>query len=522
MPTSKALLKRNPACLVALLLACGCPVSGEVTAPSSSASAGASGGAGSTGSGFGTGSSTGSNGPNGTSGAVGASNSSTGAIGGGTTTSGAAASTGSTSTGGNNSTAGGVGSSGSTGSGTNSTGGLFSGTSGGGTTGGVATSGGTSGGSTGCSTSVALTWDGPTQDTDGNCITNLGWFLVEWGQVSGGPYPNQVNVGLPCTPGAPVACDSAGGMIAPLTCSYTLTGLTNGTWYFVALSVNTQGVQSVPSGQASGTIACPCNDCACTSGSDCPPFQMCDTLNGGICDTSCTGTGCACVTDSQCAGGYEEQAGLGQGEICVGGTCVAGCNAATDCPLDLSCDLSAHTCGCTGSNCACVIDTQCNADDEQVESVCGTNGLCVSGCKTGYNCTSSTACDQSQGFISTCENPCTSGACSCIFDSQCTDGGVGLGIACLENSGQCGSGCATGYDCATNLGCETSTNTCISNCATSGDPSECACISDSQCNAGLTGQGVICNNALCFPGCHSNADCDGGNCDLTSTPGTCQ
>ncbi len=360
---------------------------------------------------------------------------------------------------------------------------------------------------------------------DGSCLTNLGWFLVEWGQVSGGPYPNVVNVGLPCTPGTPTSCGS-GGTVDQLDCAYKLTGFTNGTWFIVTIAVDTQGGQSVPSNEASVTINCPCNGCACTSGSDCPPFQMCDPSTS-MCDTNCTGTGCACVTDSQCAGGFTEQSGLGQGQICVNGFCAAGCNAATDCPLDLACDLTngaPGTCtgGCTGPDCACVIDTQCNADDEGVESVCGPSGLCVPGCKTGYNCTNSTACDQSQGFIATCSNPCTSGACSCIFNSQCTDGGVGLGLACLVNGGQCGPGCATGNDCATNQGCETSTNSCVATCATSGIPSGCACISDSQCSAGLTGQGVICNNGFCFAGCNSNADCDGGNCNLTQTPGTCQ
>ncbi len=346
---------------------------------------------------------------------------------------------------------------------------------------------------------------------------------MQWGTVSGGPYPNVVNVGLPCTPGTQVACGD-GGTVDQLDCAYTLTGITNGPWYFTATAYNIDGATSGPSNQASGTVACPCNGCSCGSGADCPPFQMCDPSTG-MCDTNCAGSGCACVSDSQCAGGYTEQAGLGQGQICVSGFCVAGCNAATDCPLDLACDLSSGapgSCvgGCTGSACACVIDTQCNADDEGQQSVCGENGFCTTGCKTGFDCPHDLACDQSLGFIASCKNPCTSGLCSCLFDSQCTDGGGGLGITCLESSGLCGPGCATGADCGDDQACNTSTNACSSSCAA--DPTQCACSTNSQCNGGQTGQGVVCNNALCVTGCDTNSDCASGTCNTSTTPGSCQ
>lgn len=345
---------------------------------------------------------------------------------------------------------------------------------------------------------------------------------MDWGTVSGGPYPNEINVGMPCTPGVQVPCGD-GGTVAQLDCNYALTGLTNGTWYIVTRAVNTQGAQSGPSNEASATFNCPCNGCACSSGSDCPPFQMCDPSTGQ-CDTNCLGSGCACVTDSQCAGGYMEQSGLGQGQICVNGFCAPGCNAATDCPLPLACDTSSGTpgtClgGCTGSTCACAIDWQCAQGAEQRESVCS-NGVCTTGCRTGFDCTSTTACDQSLGFVSSCSSSCTGSQCSCIFDSQCTNGAVGLGIACLKSSGLCGPGCATGNDCGTNQACQTSTNTCSSTCAA--NPWQCACTTDAQCNAGLTGQGVICYNNLCFAGCASNSDCASGSCDLTQTSGTCQ
>jgi hypothetical protein len=268
--------------------------------------------------------------------------------------------------------------------------------------------------------------------------------------VDGGPYPDVVNVGLPCTLGAQTPCGD-GGTVAITDCAYAVTGLSDGVWCFTVVDANTQGIVSPPSNQACVTIACGNDGAACASGADCPLFQMCDLDGGAVCDVNCTGPACACAADSQCAGGYEEQAGLGQGEICANGSCVPGCNAATDCPLDQGCDVTngiPGTCGCgAGATCACAIDSQCNQTAEGRGTVCGTDGFCVEGCKTGYDCPSDLACDSSQGFISVCENPCTSGDCSCIFSSQCTDGGEGTGVACLAGSGLCGVGCNSSEDC---------------------------------------------------------------------------
>ncbi|HUB09531.1 MAG TPA: hypothetical protein VMB50_21180, partial [Myxococcales bacterium] len=388
-------------------------------------------------------------------------------------------------------------------------------------TGGGSTSGGT--GAPRCDR-VKLSWNGPTSDTDGACLTNLGWFNVEWGQVDGGPYPDLVNVGLPCVPGTPTPCGD-GGSVSQLDCTYEVTGLTDGVWFFTVTAANTQGDVSAPAGQVALTIACGNDGAACASGADCPLFQMCDLDGGGMCDTYCTGGACACVADSQCAGGYTEQAGLGQGEICVNGSCVQGCNAATDCPVDLCCDLThgaPGVCGNpTGSNtCACAIDSQCNQAAEGRATTCATSGFCTQGCKTGYDCPSTEACDSSQGFISVCESGCASGDCSCIFDSQCTDGGVG--VACLPSTGLCGPGCDTGGDCPADQSCNSGTDQCSSTCATSGDPVGCECNTDTQCNGGQTGLQVICNGFDCETGCDQNSDCPSGQtCNTSQTPGVC-
>jgi hypothetical protein len=287
--------------------------------------------------------------------------------------------------------------------------------------------------------------------------------------------------------------------------------------------VTAQGARSAPSGEVAVTIACACNGCSCATADDCPPFQACDT-DAGICDDYCQGAGCECNADSQCASEYSiSYGGLGQGEICVSGVCAPGCNAATDCAVDSACDLTNHTCACSGPGCACVIDTQCNQDDEQREIDCGTDGLCTTGCKSGYDCVANAACDLSQGFIGTCVASCSSGLCGCIFNSQCTGGDAGLGIACLAQTGLCGPGCATGDDCPSNAACDTDVNACDAGCGTASNYYRCACTSDTQCNGGMTGQGVVCYSGLCFDGCNSGADCPSGTCDVDggTTVGTC-
>ncbi|MHB8416989.1 MAG: hypothetical protein ACYDCL_02865 [Myxococcales bacterium] len=493
--------------LGALLFGLGCGPSGTVTFEGST-SAGAGTGRASSGSG----------------GLVGGS-SSGGSQAGASTSAGASASSGTagaTGSSGSGSSSGGVSGTSSAGA---SSGGGSSGT--GGATTGSAGGSGSSGGSTGKRCDRAkLTWNGPTSNSNGSCLTNLGWFNVQWGSVSGGPYPNLVNVGLPCTPGVQTPCGD-GGSVAQLDCAYAVTGLTDGPWYFTVVAANTQGQTSAPSGEAAVTVACGNDGAACSSGAQCPPFQMCDLDGGGNCDTNCSGPACACVSDSQCAGGYVEQAGLGQGQICVGGSCVPGCNAATDCPVDLCCDVTNGAPGScaspTGSNsCACAIDSQCNQDAEGRTTTCGTDGFCAAGCKTGFDCPAGQACDQSQGFVSVCQNPCTSGDCSCIFDSQCTDGGLGTGVACLAASGLCGAGCATGDDCGATEACNRQTNQCSATCATTGDPYPCACLTDQQCNGGQAGQGVICYSGSCNVGCHVNSDCpDGGSCTASGNLGSC-
>ena len=102
-----------------------------------------------------------------------------------------------------------------------------------------------------------LSWDGAYSNTDGTCLTDLAGYRLYWGTTPGGPYPNLVEVGLPCVDGDVVACGMPGEMTTQQVCSYRLTGLADGTTYFVMTTVNQAGLESAPTGEVSKTVACP-------------------------------------------------------------------------------------------------------------------------------------------------------------------------------------------------------------------------------------------------------------------------
>lgn len=83
--------------------------------------------------------------------------------------------------------------------------------------------------------SAALSWTPPTQNTDGTTLENLAGYRVVYGRSS---------TNLDQT----VQIASAG------TATYTLTGLTSGTWYFAVKAYTLAGVESDVSNQATKTI----------------------------------------------------------------------------------------------------------------------------------------------------------------------------------------------------------------------------------------------------------------------------
>jgi hypothetical protein len=93
---------------------------------------------------------------------------------------------------------------------------------------------------------IALNWNEGCSST----VTN---FLVEWGTMDGGPYPNVVDAGDPCDA---AACTDGGS--GEQACQYDLRGLDAGGYCVVTVACDDTAC-STPSGQACVTLpgACP-------------------------------------------------------------------------------------------------------------------------------------------------------------------------------------------------------------------------------------------------------------------------
>ena len=83
--------------------------------------------------------------------------------------------------------------------------------------------------------SATLSWQPPTQNTDGSALTNLAGYKVYWG-TSQGVYPNSVTINNP-------------GLA-----SYVVGNLVRGTYFFAVSSLNTAGMESSRSNSSSKTI----------------------------------------------------------------------------------------------------------------------------------------------------------------------------------------------------------------------------------------------------------------------------
>ena len=83
--------------------------------------------------------------------------------------------------------------------------------------------------------STMLTWQAPALNADGSPLTNLAAFKVYWGTTPG-TYSQSTKI------------SNAAAR------SYTVSGLTKGTWYFVVTALNSQGVESPYSNVWSKTV----------------------------------------------------------------------------------------------------------------------------------------------------------------------------------------------------------------------------------------------------------------------------
>lgn len=79
--------------------------------------------------------------------------------------------------------------------------------------------------------SATLSWDAPTQNTDGSPLTDLSGYRIYYG-TSSGDYPNRITV------------NNAG------VTTYVVDNLLPDTYYFVATSVNATGLESTFSNEA--------------------------------------------------------------------------------------------------------------------------------------------------------------------------------------------------------------------------------------------------------------------------------
>ncbi len=97
-------------------------------------------------------------------------------------------------------------------------------------------SGGGGGGTTGGTGSATLTWQPPTQNTDGSPLTDLAGYKVKYGTTPGN-------------------LDSVDTINNPGISTYVIENLTKTTWYFAVIAVNEAGVESAPSNTVSKLIS---------------------------------------------------------------------------------------------------------------------------------------------------------------------------------------------------------------------------------------------------------------------------
>lgn len=83
---------------------------------------------------------------------------------------------------------------------------------------------------------VTLTWTPPTENVDGTPYTDGDGFYIKYGNTDGGPYPTVIR--------SEESTDT----------SWVVTGLSEGTYYFVVTAYNEQEVESDNSNQAMKTI----------------------------------------------------------------------------------------------------------------------------------------------------------------------------------------------------------------------------------------------------------------------------
>jgi hypothetical protein len=98
--------------------------------------------------------------------------------------------------------------------------------------------------------SATLTWSSVNTREDGNCLTDVGGYTISVGTMSGAYTMNR------SIPLSGSACSTTGstGACNIDTCSYTITGLTPGTNFFVIATYDSFGSRSVISNEISRVV----------------------------------------------------------------------------------------------------------------------------------------------------------------------------------------------------------------------------------------------------------------------------
>lgn len=226
---------------------------------------------------------------------------------------------------------------------------------------------------------------------------------------------------------------------------------------------------------------------------DLPPSDQPLTPDILVVADACIGLGCSCTSHAQCSAG-------GAQAICVGGQCVAGCNASVPCA----------TSGQKCCNSTCVTGTCCTSSDCPGGQVCNANHTCGS-CTTTSECPSGAVC---------CD---ISGQKSCVVGNCCGSADCSGGQGCVANECRdlCGATvpCKTGYQCCANACYQ---GNCCSNADCSGGlaciKNACtACTADLQCELG-----EICDAGKCVTGCNGNVTCLSGSVCCTAAGPQCK
>jgi hypothetical protein len=130
-------------------------------------------------------------------------------------------------------------------------------------------------------------------------------------------------------------------------------------------------------------------------------------------------------------------------------------------------------------------------------------------------------CDQNRSPPACVAGPVDTLGETCTIDADCNFGVSGSEVVCNQ-FWTCATGCSTDDDCpmATPY-CDTNSMSpaCV---AGPSDTLGDSCSQDSDCNFGLTNSQIVCGPDGCSTGCHYDSDCSANECcNLSADPGTC-